>query len=323
MRLRSRLCVALFAALLLSPVAARANQPITYLLPAPPALPAFAPWILAKQLGYYADAGYDVTFVTAKGGVDVAKQVGAGNAPVGVALGDSPVIVRPNGIPVKTVGLMGGGALSVIVARGDRHIEKVQDLRGKTITVMSYQEANYFAILGTLARAGIAKTDADVEAVGPAGVVQLVAAGKADACVCTPDWEIDLKALVPDTVSIPTVTTFPTMAQGIMASDATIAKQPELLKALVRASVRGMEYVIADPQKAAQAYAQAQPDFAEKLPWLTQVLANYKQRTYVGQSVPGAVDPARLAALQDFYLAQGVIQTKQPLDALYTNQFVQ
>ena len=319
MRLRVLLCILA----LLGAGSAEAGQPIVYLLPAPPVLPAFAPWVLAKQLGYYAEAGYDVTFITAKGGVDVAKQVGAGNAPVGVALGDAPVIVRGNGIPVKTVGLMGGGALSVVVARGDRGIHSLADLRGRTVTVMSFQEANYYAILGALARQGLGRSDVDVQAVGPAGVVQLVAAGKADACVCTPDWEIDLKALMPDTVSIPTVTSFPTMAQGVMASDETIAKQPDLLRALVRASVRGMQYVIADPAAAARAYAAAEPGFADKLPWLTAVLSNYRDRTYAGQAVPGAVDPARLAALQDFYVAQGIAKEKLPLEELYTNRFVE
>src|SRR5262245_30812701 len=85
---------------------ATAAEKLTYLLPAPPSLPAFAPWVLAKHLGYYAEAGYDVDFVVARGGVDVAKQIGVGNAPIGGAIGDTPIIVRGNGVPVKSVGLM-------------------------------------------------------------------------------------------------------------------------------------------------------------------------------------------------------------------------
>ena len=314
---------ALLAVLGALPLGARAAEPVTYLLPAPPALPAFAPWVIAKQLGYYKDAGYDVNFITAKGGVDVAKQVGAGNAPVGVALGDAPIIVRGNGVPVKVVGLMGGGALSVVVARGDRGIHTLADLRGHTITVMSYQEANYYAILGVLARQGMGKNDANVQAVGPAGVVGLVAAGKADACVCTPDWEIDLRDLLPGTVSIPTVDSFPTMAQAVVASDEAIAKQPALVRAMVQATLKGMEYVMADPEAAANVYAQAVPDFAEKHAWLVAVLTNYRDRTYKGQKIPGAVDPARMATLQDFYVQQQIVQKAQPLDSLYTNQFVE
>ena len=53
---------------------------VTYLLPAPPNSPAFAPWIIAKEKGYYTAQDLDLTFIAAKGGVDVAKQIGAGNA---------------------------------------------------------------------------------------------------------------------------------------------------------------------------------------------------------------------------------------------------
>jgi len=303
--------------------AATAAEPITFLLPAPPALPAFAPWVIAKQIGAYSDAGYDVTFIAGKGGVDVAKQVGAGNAPVGVALGDAPILVRPNGVPVKLVGLMGGGALSVVVARGDRGVATLADLKGKTVTVMSFQEANYYAILGVLARQGLSKTDVSVQAVGPAGVVGLVLAGSADACVCTPDWEIDLTTALPGTVSLPTVSSFPTMAQGIMASDETIAKRPDFLRAMVRATLRGMQTVIDDPAKAAELYAAAVPSFADRKPWLEAVLRNYRTRTYLGQSTPGAADPARLAALQDFYVTLGMVEKPSPIDTLYTNAFVQ
>ena len=56
------------------PVQAQTEE-ITYLLPAPSFLPAFAPWLLAQQRGYFAQEGLKVNFVTAKGGVDCAVQV--------------------------------------------------------------------------------------------------------------------------------------------------------------------------------------------------------------------------------------------------------
>ncbi|MFO1361922.1 MAG: ABC transporter substrate-binding protein [Burkholderiales bacterium] len=78
------LAAVLAAALALSgPVRAQPTEEVSYLLPAPAFLPAFGPWMLAQVRGYYAQEGLKVSFVVAKGGVDVAKQVGAGNAPIG------------------------------------------------------------------------------------------------------------------------------------------------------------------------------------------------------------------------------------------------
>src|SRR5215471_7967719 len=59
----------------------QAAESVTYLFPAPPILPAFGPIQLAKGKGYFAEAGLDVSYAVGRGGVDVAKQVGAGNGP--------------------------------------------------------------------------------------------------------------------------------------------------------------------------------------------------------------------------------------------------
>ena len=165
-----------------------AAEKVIYLTPAPEVLPAFAPWALAKYKGYYKDEGIDIEFRLAKGGVDVAKQIGAGNALIGGGIGDTPLIVRANGVPVKSVALIGGGTLMLVGARADAGIKGPKDLKGKTISVMSYADTSYYALLGTLASVGLHKSDVNAEAVGPAGVPQLVIAGKAQACACVPDW---------------------------------------------------------------------------------------------------------------------------------------
>ena len=317
---------ALFSALLISfglAGTARANEKIILLLPAPSQLPAFAPWVIARELGYYRDAGYDVEFATAQGGGDVAKQVGVGNAPIGVALGDSPIVVRPNGIPVKAVAVMGGGSLAVIVARGDRGITQLADLKGKKLSVMSFQESNYVAFLGVIADKGIPKADVSVQAVGPGGVVGFVLAGTVDACICTPDWEVDVENGLPGAVAMPITADFPAMAQGMLASDSMIASKPDFVRAMVQASIKGMKFIIDHPAEAVKVYVQALPTFADKQALMAQILKNYTERTYKGQATPGAIDPVRLAKLQEFYVANGLAKTKEPLNDLYTNQFVQ
>jgi NitT/TauT family transport system substrate-binding protein len=301
---------------------ASAAEKITYLLPAPPSLPAFAPWVLAKHLGYYSEAGYDVEFVVARGGVDVAKQIGVGNAPIGGAIGDTPIIVRGNGVPVKSVGLMGGGAMTVVVGRKDRGIEKLEDLRGKKISVLAFADTTYYALLGALASKNITKHDVSAQAVGPAAVASLVVAGTVDACACTPDWEIDVKEGVKDTVSLPTKDFFQSMSQAILASDKMIAERPDMVRAIVKATLKGMQFVMNDPQKAALVYVEASPSFKGKEELMKKILTNYTERTYKGQSTLGAMDPQRLASLQQFYKQQGFIEAELPVDALYSNDFI-
>src|SRR5689334_14859381 len=131
--LKGSFCAVLASAALAMAGAAApaAAEDVTYLLPAPQSLPAFGPWMVALQRGYFKDEGLNVTFQIAKGGVDVAKQVGAGNAVVGGAIGDTPILVRPNGIPVKAVAVLGGRSLMQLVLNKDKGVNSIKDLKGK------------------------------------------------------------------------------------------------------------------------------------------------------------------------------------------------
>ena len=65
-----------------------------------------------------------------------------------------------------------------LVVRTDSGITRPADLKGKTITVMSYQDTTYYALLGLLASAGLTQDDVNIESAGPVGVWQMVATGK-------------------------------------------------------------------------------------------------------------------------------------------------
>ncbi len=56
-----------------------AAETITYLLPAPLSLPAFGPFVVAKQRGYFKAVGLEVEFQVAKGGVDDSNGPGDGH----------------------------------------------------------------------------------------------------------------------------------------------------------------------------------------------------------------------------------------------------
>jgi NitT/TauT family transport system substrate-binding protein len=115
--------LALATALAVTAPPARAQtEEVTYLLPAAAFLPAFGPWMLAQARGYYTQEGLKVNFVVAKGGVDVAKQVGAGNAQIGGAIGDTPIIARAQGVPVKAVAVLGGRSLTQLVVHDGKGI---------------------------------------------------------------------------------------------------------------------------------------------------------------------------------------------------------
>lgn len=322
-----RQLLALFATTLLSlPMTASAQsklEEVTYLLPAPGTLPAFGPWMLAQAKGYYAAEGLDVKFVTGRGGVDVAKQVGAGNAVIGGALGDTSIIARGQGVPVKTVAVLGSGSMMQLVTHKDEKIESPRELKGKTVTVIAYTDTTYYALLGMLSKVGLTKNDVNIQAAGPAGVWQQFAAKKASGMAAVPDWTVTATEAGAKVDILPSDVYFKSMAQGILASDDTIAKNPQLVQKLVRATLKGMKDIMTDPKAASIAYAAHVPAHKGKEANIQQVFEMYNKYVYAGQKVPGQMDEARLSDLQKFYVSNGVVQSAAPLKDLYTNQFTQ
>jgi NitT/TauT family transport system substrate-binding protein len=301
---------------------ARADETITYLFPAPPLLPAFGPIRLAQGKGYFQQAGLTVNFATGRGGVDVAKQVGAGNVPLGGIVADAPIVVRQNGVPVKIVCLFGGKGFMQLVVRADSGIEKPADLKGKTITVMSFQDTTFYALLGLLASAGLTKDDVDIQSAGPVGVWQMVATGKSVGMAGVPDWIPPIEAAGVAVKVLPTDEFFPHMAQAVAASDQIIKDKPDLVRAFVKAALHGMKDIMDDPNAAAADFVKFVPEWTGKEDQVKEAFAYYDKLIYPGQKVLGAVDPERMAKLQDFYLKAGIIEKKSPVDDLFTNQFV-
>lgn len=299
-----------------------APEEVTYLLPAPATLPAFAPWMLAQQQGYYADENIKVNFVSGKGGVDVAKQLGAGNALVGGAIGDTPIIVRANGVPVKAVAVLGAGSLTQLAVKEGGSIKSIKDMKGKTLTVISYTDTTYYSLLGSLKLADLTRNDVEAQAAGPTGVWQLFAAGKSEGMAAVPEWVINAEEAGAKVHLLDNKGTFPSMAQAILASDDAIKNKPELIKRLVRATLRGMQDIMKDPKAAAAEYVKAVPSFKGKEAMVERIFVMYRDRVYSNQKNLGEMDAKRLAEVQKFYVDEGIVSKATPVNDLYTNAFI-
>ena len=267
---------------------------------------------LAWEAGYLAlrDAGIP------------AKQVGAGNAPIGGAIGDTPIIARANGVPIKAVAVLGGRSLMQLAVHDNLGITGPKDLKGRTVTTMAYQDTTFYALLGMLASAGLNKNDVDAQAAGPAGVWQVFAARKADAMAAVPDWIASAREAGAKMKLYSSDDYFKSMAQAILASDDMIRKRPDLIRKLVHATLKGMQDIMKDPKGATRDYISAVPQYKGKQAYIEEVFNLYNTYVYPGQKRLGAMDPERLAAVQRFYVKEGIVTKESPIADLFTNQFL-
>ena len=211
--------------------------------------------------------------------------------------------------------------MQLVSHKGER-IESPRELKGKTVTVLAYTDTTYYALLGMLSKVGLTKNDVNIQAAGPAGVWQQFAAKKASAMAAVPDWTVTAMEAGAEVDILPADVYFKSMAQAIVASDETIQKNPQLVQKLVRATLKGMRDIMANPKEAARAYVDHVTVHKGKEASIEQTFAMYNKYVYLNQKVPGMMDEARLAELQKFYVANGVVAAAAPLKDLYTNQFV-
>jgi NitT/TauT family transport system substrate-binding protein len=209
-----------------------------------------------------------------------------------------------------------------LVVRDDSGIEKPPDLKGKTISVMSFQDTTYYALLGLLASVGLTQDDLNIQSAGPSGVWEFVATGKSAGMAGVPDWIPPVQAAGAKVKVISTDEFFPHMAQAIGVSDQVLKERPELVGNFVKAALRGMKDIMDDPNKAADDFVSFVPEWKGKEGAIKTTFNYYATLVYPGQPRLGEVNVERLRNLQDFYLTKGIIQRKSPIEDLYTNQFI-
>lgn len=312
------------AMMMITGLAASAQERITYLFPAPDFLPAFAPFQLAQAKGYFAEAGLDVEFQVGKGGADVATQVALGNADLGGGIGDTPIIVRANGLEIRGVALLGGRGLTQLYWRLDSGATSPADFDGLTVGVLAYQDTTYYNLLGALASQGMTKDDIDAQAIGAGGMIQLMISGEVQAISGVPEWGGAIRAAGIELGHMPVDELFPAMAQAIIASDRIITERPEVVRGFVGAVLRAINDIEADPAQAARDYVAAVPQHAGSEMMIESIMRDYVALVYPAAEgfELGMFDPERIRAVQDFYLANDLVQTAVPIEDLYTNAFV-
>jgi NitT/TauT family transport system substrate-binding protein len=235
------------------------------------------------------------------------------------------MFLRQNHVPVKEVALLGKGSFATIIVRADAGINSLADLKGKKIGVVAFTESSYYAFQAVLAHYKFSKQDVEVQALGRAGMLDLTAAGKTHGLVNVPDNAVDLEQRGVAVKTFPIDQVFPAMAIGIVASETTIAKRPQMIRTFIKVMMRSLQYTIDDPDQAAKDYVASMPMHAGKEAYFAEVLKLYNKNVYRPDEpgVMGAFNRDRVAEVEKFYLDNGIIRTAVPLDEVFTNEFVE
>jgi NitT/TauT family transport system substrate-binding protein len=281
----------------------------------------FAPFYVAQSKNYYADEGLHVTFV--HGSIqDKIIQTAQGQLTFVNASGDEVLLARSTGIPIKAVFQTEQQSPIAIFSKKSSGIAKPEDLRGKTIGVPGRYGATYYGLLGVLSNAGLSEGDVRITEVGfTQGTA--VREDQVEAAVGYANNE----PLVLEREGIPMNVLrvseyFALAGNNIVTSERTIADDPELVQRFVRATARGLQDTIADPDEAfgialpfvSELSAEQQPRELQKL---KETIALWQPNDTANEI--GYVDPQQWQTTYQVLRDSGVIAQDLDVTEAFTN----
>jgi NitT/TauT family transport system substrate-binding protein len=198
-----------------------------------------APFFVAKEKGYYDEAGLDVTIVRGFGSADAVSRVDMGTVDFGFGDLGSLVLARAKGAKVKMVAMIYSKAPFTVYTLPESGISTMKDLEGHSLAAISTGDANYVLFQALSKRAGIDATKVNWVFMDPAAKVPMLLEKKVDAITEFIMTTPRIAATRPD-VRILMYADYglDIYSNGILVKEEKISKNPELVRKFVQATLK-------------------------------------------------------------------------------------
>ncbi|HEX8996819.1 MAG TPA: ABC transporter substrate-binding protein [Ktedonobacterales bacterium] len=284
----------------------------------------FAPFYVAEQLGYYKAAGLNVTLRHHNFGEDEFAALAAGRENVIFAGGDEVLQARAKGLPLVYVANVFTHYPVTLIVPASSSIQSVADLRGRTIGVPGLYGATYIGLLALLHSAGLSTSDVKIQSIGYTQVPALVS-HKVDAVMGYVNNEpIQFQKAGFAVRTFPASQAQPLISNGLAAEESELKAQPAAVRALIAATIKGVQYTIAHPQDAVRLSQQYVPGLADPTTAQSalQVLNATIPTMQPSASKPGYNDPAAWQSMATFLQQSGQLTGQVDVTKAYSNEYL-
>jgi putative hydroxymethylpyrimidine transport system substrate-binding protein len=222
---------------------------------------------MAKQLGYFADAGLDVEIHTPSDPSAPIKQVAAGRTDLAISYEPEVLLAHQEGLDVVAVGAIVDRPLTSMIWLKKSGIKGIGGLRGKTVATagIPYQDAYLKTILS---RANLSPSDVKAVNVG-FGLLPAIIGGGAQAMLGgflnVEGVDLRLRGKEPvvtpvDQLGVPTYNELVLVAQR-----ERLEEDPQEIRLFLAALARGTAVAVQKPNAATKAVLDANADLEPKL----------------------------------------------------------
>jgi len=279
----------------------------------------FAPVYVALEKGYFAAEGLEVE-MTHMDENQAAALVGAGELQFAVVSGEQVLLARAQGLPVVYVAAWYQQYPISVIAKREQGLETLEDLRGLTIGLPGLYGANYIGLQALLFAGGLEETDVSLDSIGYTQVEALATDRDPAVAVYTANEPVQLRARGYELTELRVADYLQLASNGLITNEQTISEDPELVRRMVRAFLRGLRGTLASPTEAYQVSLAYVEGLEAEDPVQQQVLATsieLWQAERLGASSNQAWDN-----MQQVLLDMGLLAEPLDLSQAFSNEFL-
>ena len=218
-----------------------------------------APFAVAQDQGYFAEEGVEVDgFITSQGGGTTLRNALAADVPYGEASLAAVVAAAKQGVDLTIVhaGVRSVGDL-LWITRPDAEFDSIEDLEGRPVSYTSPRSVSQMMLVMSLDAAGMSIDEVDARSLGGVGAgLTALKEGAVDAAlILEPIWtrvKADYKPVFFVKDHLPPIT----QTVGVVRSD-YLAENREQIRGIVRARMRGVDFIYENPDEAGRILAEA------------------------------------------------------------------
>ncbi len=286
----------------------------------------FAQFYLADQAGYYAAEGLDVTFQN-EIDANLVPKVGQGDLDLGMSDGTSVIPAVSQGIPIRYLATVYGRFPSIVFGKASSGIKTAADLEGKKIGIPGRYGSSWIMLQALLVSAGLTPQDVEIVEYSDFGQGAAVAQGAVDAATGFANNEpvvLERSGTEAFVLHVDDVTALP--GPGLIASTATIEGKRDAVAGFVRATLRAMNEIVAEPAKGLDATIHAVPELGQDRELQAAILAATIDVWGRAGATPGeglgAIDRAGWEASVEFMTKLNMVPKPVTVDDLVLEDFV-
>lgn len=286
-----------------------------------------APYYVSGAKGYYSSAGLEVTVEQGTGTLQGLRALAAGQAQFNFNDIGSMIVVRGReNLPMKAVACVYQKPPHTIFFIKGRGIARPKDLEGKKVAYSPGDSPK--AIFPAFAKAnGIDESKISWLSVDPNSKNSVLLTYAADAMMT---YNLTLPVLQKAARPGDDIGTFvygdwgvDFYANGILAMEDYLEKKRDVAQRFVQATLKGIEFTLANPPEAIAIMKKAQPQLNEALALKeVPILKDLIVTEFTRQKGLGRMTREKMRHTRDLMMQYLDLKTSVPVDSLFTNEFL-